>query len=71
MALQDLLIDELHDLYDAEHQLTKALRDKEPGPRLEEVFVTMGRKASGKHCAGKAGNIEEGSKLRAKDAWPQ
>lgn len=84
MTLQDLLIEELQDLYDAEHQLTKALpqlakaatgaalreaftshleETRNQITRLEDVFVTLGRKASGKHCAGIAGIIEEGSKL--------
>lgn len=84
MTLQDLLIEELQDLYDAEHQIIKALpqlakaasggalrgafeshleETRNQITRLEDVFVTMGRKASGKHCAGIAGIIEEGSKL--------
>jgi ferritin-like metal-binding protein YciE len=84
MTLQDLLIDELQDLYDAEHQLTKALpqlaraasgaalraafeshleETRNQITRLDEVFVSLGRKASGRHCAGIAGIIEEGSKL--------
>jgi ferritin-like metal-binding protein YciE len=84
MTLQDLLIEELQDLYDAEHQIIKVLpqlakaasggalrgafeshleETRNQITRLEDVFVTMGRKASGKHCAGIAGIIEEGSKL--------
>ena len=84
MTLQDLLIEELQDLYDAEHQLTKALpqlakaasdaalreafdshleETQNQVTRLEGVFVTLGRKASRKHCAGLAGIIEEGSTL--------
>jgi ferritin-like metal-binding protein YciE len=84
MTLKDLLIEELQDLYDAEHQLTKALpqlakaatgqalrsaleshleETRNQITRLDDVFVELGRKASGKHCPGMAGIIEEGSKL--------
>ena len=84
MTLKDLLIEELQDLYDAEHQLVKALPQMSRAAsgdalraafeshleetrnhitRLDEVFPLLGRKASGRHCAGIAGIIEEGSKL--------
>ena len=84
MTLQDLLSEELEDLYDAEHQLLKAraqLADAANGEalrgafsshleetrthirRLDEAFVMMGSRASGRHCAGIAGIIEEGAKL--------
>ena len=84
MTLKDLLIEELRDLYDAEHQLVKALpqlaraasgdalraafqshleETRNHITRLDQVFPLLGRKASGKHCAGIAGIIEEGSKL--------
>lgn len=86
MTLQDLLIEELQDLYDAEQQLSNALpnmaRAANSGAlreaftshltetrthvaRLQEVFVSLGRTAQGRHCAGIAGIIEEGSKLMA------
>ena len=84
MTLKDLLIEELQDLYDAEHQLVRALpqlarassgealraafeshleETKNHITRLDEVFTLVGRNARGKHCAGIAGIIEEGSKL--------
>lgn len=84
MTLKDLLIEELQDLYDAEHQLVKALpqlaraasgdalraafeshldETRNHITRLDQVFPLLGRKANGKHCAGIAGIIKEGSKL--------
>lgn len=84
MTLKDLLLDELQDLYDAEHQLVNALpkmagaaggqalraafeshlaETKNQITRLEKAFLALGRKAAGKHCAGIAGILEEGSKL--------
>lgn len=84
MTLQDLLIEELQDLYDAEHQLAKALPQMAHAAnadalraafeshleetrthitRLDDIFVSLGQKPSGKHCAGVAGIIEEGSKI--------
>lgn len=84
MTLQQLLIDELQDLYDAEHQLLAALPQMAAAARgealraafashfeetrthvarLEEVFAQLGMAASGRHCAGVAGIIEEGGKL--------
>jgi ferritin-like metal-binding protein YciE len=80
--LEQLLIDELKDIYSAEKQITKALpkmakATKSPElrqafethleetkgqiERLDQIFETLGKKATGKTCHGMQGVIEEGS----------
>lgn len=84
MSLQDVLIEELRDLYSAENQLVKALpkmakatktpelrtaftshleETKGQVDRLKQAFQIIGKKATGQHCNGMEGVIEE-----AKDA---
>lgn len=88
MALQDVLISELRDIYSAENQLVKALPKLARGAkhpelkqlfkdhleetkgqvlRLREVFEHLGKKATGKHCNGMEGIIEEGSEQLEED----
>ena len=83
-TLHELFLDELKDLYDAEHQITQALPKMEKAAtspelkaafrehlqvteqqirRLEQVFESLGEKASRKTCPGVAGIIKEGEKL--------
>ena len=88
MALKDVLIDELRDLYSAENQLVKALPKLAKGAknselkalftthleetkgqvlRLRQVFEIFGKKATGEHCNGMEGVIEEGADALEKD----
>ena len=88
MALQDVLIDELRDMYSAENQLVKALpkmvkgaksaelkqifaehldETKEQVLRLRTVFEHLGKKATGKHCSGMEGVVEEGKEALEED----
>jgi ferritin-like metal-binding protein YciE len=81
MSLENVLIDELRDLYSAENQLVKALpkmakaavnpelknlftshleETKGHVERLKQVFEHLGKKATGQHCNGMEGLIEEG-----------
>jgi len=83
-SLQDLLIDELKDIYSAEKQITRALpkmakaakspelkqafethleETKGQIERLDEIFETLGKKATGKTCHGMQGLVEEGSEM--------
>ena len=87
--LNDLLLDHLKDIYDAEHQITKALPKMAKAAsspqlktafekhlsetenqirRLEQVFETMGKKATRKTCKGMKGLIEEGEEILKEDA---
>jgi ferritin-like metal-binding protein YciE len=80
-ALEDLFLDEIRDLYDAEKQLTKALpkmakaclsgdlrqafqdhlrETQNHVQRLEQIFVHLEKKASGKKCAAMQGLVSEG-----------
>jgi ferritin-like metal-binding protein YciE len=82
--LEQLLIDELKDIYSAEKQITKALpkmakATKSPElrqafethleetkgqiERLDQIFETLGKKATGKTCHGMQGLVEEGSEM--------
>ena len=82
--LEQLLIDELKDIYSAEKQITKALpkmakaakspelkqafethleETKGQIERLDEIFETLGKKATGKTCHGMQGLVEEGSEM--------
>lgn len=88
-TLQDALLDEVRDLYDAEKQLVKALpklakasssddlrnaiqnhlaETENQVSRLEQIFGLLNEKPKGKHCAGMAGIIEEGSDILKEDA---
>src|SRR3984957_16144537 len=88
MALKDVLIDELRDMYSAENQLVKALPKLAKGAknqdlkllftshldetkgqvlRLKQVFQLLGEKATGEHCNGMEGVIEEGADALEKD----
>jgi len=88
MSLENVLIDELRDLYSAENQLVKALPkmakaavspelkqifashlDETKGhvERLKQVFEHLGKKATGQHCNGMEGLIEEGKEAIEKD----
>jgi len=88
MALQDVLISELRDIYSAENQLVKALPKLAKGARngelkqlfkdhleetkghvlrLREAFEHIGKKATGKHCTGMEGVIEEGAEQLEED----
>jgi ferritin-like metal-binding protein YciE len=83
-TLQELLVDELKDLYSAEKQIVKALpklakaasttelRDalmnhleetKGQVDRLEKIAELVGKKLTGKTCAGMKGVLEEGSEV--------
>jgi ferritin-like metal-binding protein YciE len=80
-SLQDLLIDELKDLYSAEKQIVRALpkiikavsatevqdglskhfeETKNQVTRLEKIGEMLGKKLTGKTCAGMKGVLEEG-----------
>ena len=82
--LEQLLIDELKDIYSAEKQITRALpkmakaaksqelkqafethleETKGQIERLDEIFETLGKKATGKTCHGMEGLVEEGSEM--------
>jgi ferritin-like metal-binding protein YciE len=88
MALKDVLIDELRDMYSAENQLVKALPKLAKGAknselkalftlhlnetknqvvRLKQVFEILGEKATGEHCNGMEGVIEESADALEKD----
>jgi ferritin-like metal-binding protein YciE len=88
MSLENVLIDELRDLYSAENQLVKALpkmakaavspelkdlftshleETKGHVERLKLVFDQLGKKATGEHCNGMEGLIEEGKDAIEKD----
>ena len=81
---QELLIDELKDLYSAEKQIVRALpklakaastpelqeailnhleETKEQVARLEKIGELVGKKLTGKTCAGMKGVLEEGSEV--------
>ena len=83
-TLEDLFIQQLRDLYDAENQLVKALpkmaktaaspqlkqaftshleETKHHVERLEQIFKTLGKKATGQKCAAMKGLVEEGSEM--------
>ena len=91
-SLQDLLVEQLQDLYDAEHQLTKALPKMAQAAtnpqlqkafnthlaeteghisRLEQVFQSLGEKATRKTCKAMKGLIEEGDEVLKEDADPE
>lgn len=88
MSLENVLVDELRDLYSAENQLVKALpkmakaavspelkeiftshleETKGQVLRLKQVFEQLGKKATGEHCNGMEGLIEEGKDAIEKD----
>lgn len=88
MALTDVLIDELRDMYSAENQLIKALPKLAKGARnselkslftdhleetkgqverLKTVFNILDAEATGQHCNGMEGVIEEGADALEKD----
>jgi ferritin-like metal-binding protein YciE len=88
MSLQNVLVDELRDLYSAENQLVKALpkmakaavspelkdlftihleETKGQVERLKQAFEHLGKKATGQHCNGMEGLIEEGKDAIGKD----
>jgi ferritin-like metal-binding protein YciE len=88
MSLENVLIDELRDLYSAENQLVKALPKMAKAavsPELKEIFTShleetkghverlkmvfehLGKKATGEHCNGMEGLIEEGKDAIEKD----
>src|ERR1700761_8055835 len=83
-TMQELLIDELKDLYSAEKQIVRALpklakaastpelqeailnhleETKEQVARLEKIGELIGKKLTGKTCAGMKGVLEEGSEV--------
>lgn len=83
-TMQELLIDELKDLYSAEKQIVRALpklakaatspdlkqalldhleETKGQVTRLEQIAEIVGRKLTGKTCAGMKGVLEEGSEV--------
>lgn len=83
-TMNDLFLDEIRDLYDAEKQLTKALPKMAKASstpelktafedhlqetqghvdRLEEIFETLGEKATGKKCAAMTGLVKEGEEI--------
>lgn len=83
-SLHGLMIEELKDLYDAEHQITEALPKMAKAAtstqlkqgfekhlketetqikRLEQVFTSIGEKASRKTCKGMKGLITEGQEM--------
>ena len=88
MALNEVLVDELRDMYSAENQLVKALPKLAKGAkdktlkslftmhleetkgqvqRLKQVFEILGKKATGEHCNGMEGVVEEGADALEKD----
>ncbi len=83
-TLEELFLEELRDLYDAEKQLTKALpkmaraasseelraafeehlqQTEGQVERLEQIFESLGEKATGKKCAAMAGLVKEGDEI--------
>src|SRR6201996_8271424 len=83
-TMQELLIDELKDLYSAEKQIIRALpklaksastpelqqtilnhleETKGQVARLEKIGEIVGKKLTGKSCAGMKGVLEEGSEV--------
>jgi ferritin-like metal-binding protein YciE len=83
-TLEELLIDELKDLYSAEKQIVRSLpklakaasspelqkallshleETKGQVARLEEIGEILGKKLTGKSCAGMKGVLEEGSEV--------
>src|SRR6185312_5998911 len=83
-TMQELLIDELKDLYSAEKQIVRALpklakaatspelkeallnhleETKGQVERLEQISGLVGKKLTGKTCAGMKGVLEEGSEV--------
>jgi ferritin-like metal-binding protein YciE len=83
-TMQELLIDELKDLYSAEKQIVRALpkiakaasspelqgallghleETKGQVVRLEKIGEIVGKKLTGKSCAGMKGVLEEGSEV--------
>jgi ferritin-like metal-binding protein YciE len=83
-TLEELLIDELKDLYSAEKQIVRSLpklakavsspelqqallshleETKGQVARLEEIGEILGKKLTGKTCAGMKGVLEEGSEV--------
>jgi ferritin-like metal-binding protein YciE len=83
-TLEELLVDELKDLYSAEKQIIRALpkiikavstpelqeglanhleETKGQVTRLEKIGELLGKKMSGKTCAGMKGVLEEGSEI--------
>ena len=91
MALQEVLLEEIRDLYSAENQLVKALPRMARGAhdetmkqlfkddleetkghvlRLRQAFEILGKKATGKHCKGMEGLIEEGADGLEEDLEP-
>jgi ferritin-like metal-binding protein YciE len=83
-TLEELLVDELKDLYSAEKQIIRALpkiikavstpelqkgltnhleETKGHVTRLEKIGELLGKKMSGKTCAGMKGVLEEGSEV--------
>lgn len=83
-TMQELLIDELKDLYSAEKQIVRALpklaraskseelrsallqhleETKNQVSRLEQIAEIVGKKLTGKTCAGMKGVLEEGSEV--------
>jgi ferritin-like metal-binding protein YciE len=83
-TLEELLVDELKDLYSAEKQIIRALpkiikavstpelqegltnhleETKGQVTRLEKIGELLGKKMSGKICAGMKGVLEEGSEV--------
>lgn len=83
-TMQELLVDELKDLYSAEKQIVRALpklakaatspdlkqalldhleETKGQVTRLEQIAEIVGRKLTGKTCAGMKGVLEEGSEV--------
>jgi ferritin-like metal-binding protein YciE len=83
-TMQELLLDELKDLYSAEKQIVRALpklakastspelqqvllqhleETKGQVARLEQISQILGKKLTGKSCAGMKGVLEEGSEV--------
>jgi ferritin-like metal-binding protein YciE len=83
-TMEELFLDEIRDLYDAEKQLTKALpkmakastseelrnafeehlgQTENHVTRLEQIFESLGEKATGKKCAAMSGLIKEGDEM--------
>ena len=90
--LQDLFVEQLRDLYNAEKQLVKALpkmakkasdedlkqaftthleETKGHVERLEQIFESLGKRASGKTCKAMKGLVEEGQEAMEEDATPE
>jgi ferritin-like metal-binding protein YciE len=70
-SLDDLLVHELQDIYNAEGQILKALPKMTKAathPELKQAFKLLGVPAKGKKCEGMAGLIEEGKKVMEQDA---